>query len=162
MSDTIIANALLVLPHETLRGSLHLSGGVIRAIDPGTAVPAGAIDCGGDLVMPGLVELHTDNLERHIEPRPKVDWPHASAIIAHDAELASVGITTVFDALRVGSVISKAKGNYGEYARALADEILDLRRQGVLRISHFLHLRAEVCSETLVEELDKFGPADAI
>ncbi|MFN7596932.1 MAG: alpha-D-ribose 1-methylphosphonate 5-triphosphate diphosphatase, partial [Cereibacter sp.] len=128
----------------------------------GTAVPAGALDCGGDLVMPGLVELHTDNLERHIEPRPKVDWPHASAIIAHDAELASVGITTVFDALRVGSVISKAKGNYGEYARALADEILDLRRQGVLRISHFLHLRAEVCSETLVEELDKFGPADAI
>jgi alpha-D-ribose 1-methylphosphonate 5-triphosphate diphosphatase len=162
MSDTILANALLVLPHETLRGSLHLADGVIRAVTPGTDVPAGAIDCGGDLVMPGLVELHTDNLERHIEPRPKVDWPHASAIIAHDAELASVGITTVFDALRVGSVISKAKGNYGEYARALADEILDLRRQGVLRISHFLHLRAEVCSETLVEELDKFGPADAI
>ena len=80
--------------------------------------------------MPGLVELHTDNLERHIEPRPKVDWPHASAIIAHDAELASVGITTVFDALRVGSVVSKAKGNYGEYARALADEILDLRGAG--------------------------------
>ncbi len=162
MSDTIVANALLVLPNETLRGSLHLSDGVIRAIDAGTAVPAGALDCGGDLVMPGLVELHTDNLERHIEPRPRVDWPHASAIIAHDAELASVGITTVFDALRVGSVVSKAKGNYGEYARALADEILDLRRQGVLRISHFLHLRAEVCSETLVEELEKFGPGDAI
>jgi alpha-D-ribose 1-methylphosphonate 5-triphosphate diphosphatase len=162
MSDTVLANALLVLPRETLRGSLRLADGVIRAVTPGTDVPAGAIDCGGDLVMPGLVELHTDNLERHIEPRPKVDWPHASAIIAHDAELASVGITTVFDALRVGSVISKAKGNYGEYARALADEILDLRRQGVLRISHFLHLRAEVCSETLVEELDKFGPADAI
>jgi alpha-D-ribose 1-methylphosphonate 5-triphosphate diphosphatase len=162
MSDTILANALLVLPHQTLRGCLHLSDGVIRAVTQGAAVPAGAIDCGGDLVMPGLVELHTDNLERHIEPRPKVDWPHASAIIAHDAELASVGITTVFDALRVGSVISKAKGNYGEYARALADEILDLRRQGALRISHFLHLRAEVCSETLVEELDKFGPADAI
>ena len=162
MSDTVLANALLVLPGETFRGSLHLADGVIRAIERGTAVPAGAVDCAGDLVMPGLVELHTDNLERHIEPRPKVDWPHASAIIAHDAELASVGITTVFDALRVGSVTSKAKGNYGEYARALADEILDLRRQGALRISHFLHLRAEVCSETLVEELDKFGPADAI
>ena len=162
MSDTVLANSLLVLPGETFRGSLHLADGVIRAIERGTAVPAGAVDCAGDLVMPGLVELHTDNLERHIEPRPKVDWPHASAIIAHDAELASVGITTVFDALRVGSVTSKAKGNYGEYARALADEILDLRRQGALRISHFLHLRAEVCSETLVEELDKFGPADAI
>jgi alpha-D-ribose 1-methylphosphonate 5-triphosphate diphosphatase len=162
MTETILANATLVLPGEVLRGSLSLEGGVIRAISAGAAVPAGAIDCDGDLVMPGLVELHTDNLERHIEPRPKVNWPHASAIIAHDAELASVGITTVFDALRVGSVVSKAKGNYGEYARALADEILGLRAQGALRITHLLHLRAEMCSETLIEELAKFGPDDSI
>jgi alpha-D-ribose 1-methylphosphonate 5-triphosphate diphosphatase len=162
MTDTVLANATLVLPGEVLRGSLHLSAGRIRAIDAGAVVPKGAVDCGGDLVMPGLIELHTDNLERHIEPRPKVDWPHASAILAHDGELASVGITTVFDALRVGSVVSKAKGNYGEYARALADEILDLRARGALRISHLLHLRAEMCSETLIEELGKFGPADSI
>ncbi len=161
-ADTILADATLVLPTETLRGSLRLSGGRIAAIEPGGGVPPGAVDCGGDLVMPGLIELHTDNLERHIEPRPRVDWPHASAILAHDAELASVGITTVFDALRVGSIVSKAKGNYGEYARVLADEILDLRARGVLRISHLLHLRAEVCSETLIEELAKFGPADAV
>jgi alpha-D-ribose 1-methylphosphonate 5-triphosphate diphosphatase len=73
-----------------------------------------------------------------------------------------VGITTVFDALRVGSVVSAKKANYGEYARHLADEILDLRAKGALRISHFLHLRAEVCSETLIDELAKFGPADRI
>jgi alpha-D-ribose 1-methylphosphonate 5-triphosphate diphosphatase len=162
MTETILANATLVLPTETLRGQLRLVDGHIADIAEGSAVPAGAMDCAGDLVMPGLIELHTDNLERHIEPRPKVDWPHAAAIIAHDAELASVGITTVFDALRVGSVVSNAKANYGEYARALADEILGLRDQGALKISHFLHLRAEVCSETLVEELDKFGPRDRI
>lgn len=162
MTDTLLANATLVLPDEVIRGSLRLSGGRIADIAEGSAVPAGAIDCAGDLVMPGLIELHTDNLERHIEPRPRVDWPHHAAIIAHDAELASVGITTVFDALRVGSVVSNAKANYGEYARALADEILDLRDRGVLRISHFLHLRAEVCSETLVEEMAKFGPEDRI
>jgi alpha-D-ribose 1-methylphosphonate 5-triphosphate diphosphatase len=162
MTDTILANATLVLPTEVIRGTLHLSGGVIAGIDPGVGVPAGAVDCAGDLVLPGLIELHTDNLERHIEPRPKVNWPHAAAIVAHDGELASVGITTVFDALRVGSVVSNAKANYGEYARALADEILDLRTKGALRISHFLHLRAEVCSETLVAELDKFGPSDRI
>jgi alpha-D-ribose 1-methylphosphonate 5-triphosphate diphosphatase len=162
MTETILANATLVLPTETLRGQVRLVDGLIADIAEGSAVPAGAIDCGGDLVMPGLIELHTDNLERHIEPRPKVDWPHAAAIIAHDAELASVGITTVFDALRVGSVTSNAKTNYGEYARTLADEILGLRAEGALRISHFLHLRAEVCSETLVEELDKFGPDDRI
>lgn len=162
MTDAILANATLILPRETVRGSIRFRNGRIAAIDAGTQVSPGAVDCAGDLVLPGLVELHTDNLERHIEPRPKVNWPHAAAILAHDAELASVGITTVFDALRVGSVVSKAKGNYGEYARQLADEILALRAQGALRISHFLHLRAEMCSETLVAEMAKFGPADRI
>jgi alpha-D-ribose 1-methylphosphonate 5-triphosphate diphosphatase len=162
MTETILANATLVLPTETLLGQLRLVDGRIADIAAGSGVPQGAEDCGGDLVLPGLIELHTDNLERHIEPRPKVDWPHAAAIIAHDAELASVGITTVFDALRVGSVVSNAKANYGEYARVLADEILGLRSEGALKISHFLHLRAEVCSETLVEELAKFGPEDRI
>ena len=161
-TETILANATLVLPRETLRGQVRLSDGRISDIAEGTGVPPGAVDCAGDLVMPGLIELHTDNLERHIEPRPKVDWPHAAAIIAHDAELASVAITTVFDALRVGSVVSNTKTNYGEYARALADEILGLRAEGALRISHFLHLRAEVCSETLIDELEKFGPEDRV
>lgn len=159
---TILANAMLVLPSQVIRGAITLEDGKIAAIEEGDHLPQGALDCAGDLVMPGLIELHTDNLERHIQPRPRVDWPHASAIIAHDAELASVGITTVFDALRVGSVISNDKTGYGEYARALADEILELRAQKALRISHFLHLRAEVCSETLVSEMAKFGPEDRI
>ncbi len=162
MTETILANATLVLPDEVLPGAIRLQDGRIADIAPGRAVPPGAEDCHGELVMPGLIELHTDNLERHIEPRPKVDWPHAAAIIAHDAELASTGITTVFDALRVGSMITNDATGYGEYARALASEILDLRARGALRISHFLHLRAEVCSETLVEELAKFGPEDRI
>jgi alpha-D-ribose 1-methylphosphonate 5-triphosphate diphosphatase len=153
MTATLLANAQLVLPDAVIHGSVAIENGMIAEIRQGADVPQGAVDCAGDLLMPGLIELHTDNLERHIEPRPKVSWPHAAAIIAHDAELASVGITTVFDALRVGSVISNKKANYGEYARQLADEILDLRAKGALKISHFLHLRAEVCSETLTAEL---------
>jgi alpha-D-ribose 1-methylphosphonate 5-triphosphate diphosphatase len=162
MTETILANATLVLPDEVITGSLRLEGGRIGAISAGATAVPGAIDCAGDLVMPGLIELHTDNLERHIEPRPKVDWPHAAAIVAHDGELASIGITTVFDALRVGSIVTHDKTGYGEYARALADEILALRAAGALRISHFLHLRAEICSETLIEELARFGADDRV
>lgn len=162
MTETVLGNATLVLPGEVRRGALVLRDGRIADIAGGASVPAGGEDCGGDLVLPGLVELHTDNLERHMEPRPRVHWPHAAAIVAHDAELAGVGITTVFDALRVGSVGGRSKGNYGAYARALASEILALRAAGALRISHFLHLRAEVCSETLEAELDTFGPADRV
>ena len=97
MTETLLANAMLVLPDEVIHGAIRIENGKITDMDQGSSVPNGAIDCEGHLLMPGLIELHTDNLERHIEPRPKVDWPHAAAIIAHDAELASVGITTVFE-----------------------------------------------------------------
>ena len=161
MSETILANAQLVLNDQLLRGALTLVDGQIAEIAEGDRVPGSAIDCSGDLVMPGLIELHTDNLERHIEPRPKVDWPHANAIVAHDAELASVGITTVFDAMRVGSIPHVSRKE-SPYARALASELLEMRAQGGLRISHFLHLRAEVCSQTLTEELASFLPKDRV
>ena len=159
--EMILANATLVLSGETLTGSLKIKHGEIADMAEGADVPTGAVDCGGDFVSPGLIELHTDNLERHIQPRPKVDWPHAAAIIAHDAELAGTGITTVFDAMRVGSIKAK-EARYGQYARSLASELLELRAKDALKISHFLHLRAEVCSETLVDELNEFGDEDRV
>ncbi|MEC7259287.1 MAG: alpha-D-ribose 1-methylphosphonate 5-triphosphate diphosphatase, partial [Pseudomonadota bacterium] len=140
--DMILTNAALVLPDEVVRGTLHVRDGQIATLDTGSTRVPGALDCGGDLLMPGLIELHTDNLERHILPRPGVDWPHAQAILAHDAELAGCGITTVFDAMRVGSIVDGPKLTHRDYARALASDLLDLRARDLLKISHFLHLRA--------------------
>lgn len=160
-ADLCLANAQLVLPDRVALGAITIEAGVISEIIEGDSIPAGALDCGGDLVLPGLVELHTDNVERHIEPRPEVDWPHLPALLAHDAELASTGITTVFDAMRVGSIHS-GKGRYIDYARKLADELLAARAQGMFKISHFLHLRAEICSETLLDELAAFGAQDRV
>lgn len=155
------ANARLVLDDTVITGTVSVSDGVIAAVEETNLVPPHAIDCGGDLMIPGLVELHTDNLERHIEPRPKVEWPHIPAIIAHDAELAGNGITTVFDAMRVGS-IPGGKTRHKPYARSLSRELMALRATGNLKISHFLHLRAEVCSETLIDELQEFDPEDRV
>lgn len=157
-----LANARLILPDGEVRGQITLLGAQIVDVSEGATVPAGAIDCAGDIVSPGLIELHTDNLERHIRPRPGVHWPHAAALIAHDAELASCGITTVFDAIRVGSLNAQGDASWMRYARALADELLAIREQDVLRISHHLHLRAEICSHTLIEELEEFGEADRV
>jgi len=160
--ETVLANARVVTRTEDFVGAIQVRDGVIADISAGTSVPRGALDCEGDILCPGLVELHTDNLERHLTPRPHVRFPEDSAIIAHDAEMCGVGITTVFDALRVGSGQSNKSSDYQEYARALADRILDVRAQGALKVSHHIHLRAEVCSATLVEELDKFGEADRV
>lgn len=162
MSPTILANAELILPCAVRRGAVVIEDGLISEIRFGDNPPPGSLDMQGDFIAPGMVELHTDNLERHIQPRPGVSWPHASAILAHDAELAGCGITTVFDAMRVGSVDSDKQQDYAKYARALASELLNIRARGVLRISHFLHLRAEICSETLLDEIAEFGEADCV
>ncbi len=162
LAETVLANATLVLSNEVIRGAVTIRGGRIAAIDQGVSVPSGAVDCAGEYLAPGLIELHTDNLERHMTPRPGVKWPLDAAVLAHDAELASVGVTTVFDALRVGSIPSASKGKYEKYARHVADHILALREAGHLRISHYLHLRAEICSETLVDELAEFHEGDRI
>ena len=160
--ETVFANARLLLAGGEVTGTLCIRAGrIVEAAAGGTALP-GAIDCEGDYLAPGLIELHTDNLERHIAPRPKVDWPHHAAIVAHDAELAGVGISTVFDAIRVGSIPTGGGTEYRRYARAMATEILATRAAGALRISHHLHLRAEICSETLIDELGEFGTEDRI
>jgi alpha-D-ribose 1-methylphosphonate 5-triphosphate diphosphatase len=151
-----------VLADEVVAGAVVVEDGRIAAIETGGGVPRGAEDLGGDFLAPGLVELHTDNLERHLEPRPGVRWPEVPAILAHDAELAGCGITTVFDALRVGSLTGGGRTGYGAYARPLADAILRLHAEGALRISHRLHLRAEACSETLTEEIAAFAPEDRV
>ncbi|MHA3915423.1 alpha-D-ribose 1-methylphosphonate 5-triphosphate diphosphatase [Halovulum sp. GXIMD14793] len=159
--ELCLANATLVLEDRVMPGALHIKGETIIGIEEGDSLPAGAVDCDGDLIVPGMVELHTDNLERHLEPRPSVKLPHIPAILAHDGELASTGITTVFDALRVGSIVNPNE-RYDAYARAVATEILSLRAAGALRIRHLIHLRAEVCSETLLQELAEFGEDDRV
>ena len=121
VSEYCLANARLITDEGIATGKVMR----IRWNDflgrNGADVPAGAIDCGGDFISPGLVELHTDNLERHLKPRPGVRQPTTAALIAHDGELASTGITTVFDALRVGSVISVGRNAYEPYALEAAE-----------------------------------------
>jgi alpha-D-ribose 1-methylphosphonate 5-triphosphate diphosphatase len=161
LPETVLINGQLVLENEVVRGNLVLRDGVIAEIDTSPSRIANAHDCEGSYIAPGLIELHTDNLERHLEPRPGVAWPDEAAAIAHDAELAGCGITTVFDAMRVGSIPS-GTSRYDAYARRMVDVMLSLKAEDRLKISHFIHLRAEVCSETLAEELAAFGPDDRI
>jgi len=156
-AETCLANARLVLADRVVPGRVILSGGHILAVEEGAQRPAGALDMAGDYLMPGLVELHTDNMERHMRPRPKVDWPQDAAILAHDVELAGAGITTVFDAVRVGSVDGGAR-----YARAAVTALLGFHAAGALRIDHRIHLRAETCSLTLIDELEEFGAGDRV
>lgn len=162
MIETVFANAKIITENAIIHGTIMFADGVISSIDSGTRVPLGAIDCEGDYVAPGLIELHTDNLERHLTPRPKVNWPKRAAVLGHDRELAGAGITSVFDALRVGSETDQKSHGYLRYARETVDHILDQINHRALKVSHHIHLRAELCTETLVEELYEFSVNDRV
>ena len=100
-SRSFFSNARLVLADRVIEGGwIAAEDGMI--VDFGAdRAPAGAEDMAGDFIIPGLIELHTDHLEAHYMPRPKVYWDPVAAVVSYDAQLASCGITTVLDSLRV-------------------------------------------------------------
>lgn len=149
------ANARLILPDQEFSGTLAVAAdGTIAALDATAVAPPDAVDCEGDYLMPGLIDLHTDNIERHYEPRPEVYWDPVAAAVNHDAQVAAAGITTVFDALALG--LSYKGALRARHLRPVADGIARARDQGMLRIDHRLHLRCEVIGEQVLEQLSWF------
>ncbi len=142
----LLTNARLVLNDEVFHGTLQVSHGKIQEIATGGTGLPGAVDCEGDYLLPGFIELHTDNMEKYFCPRPGVDWPADSAFHSHDAQMVAAGITTVFDAVSIGDVAEKSLRLRN--LQRMVDAVNNHRTTS--RAEHFLHLRCEVShSETL-------------
>ncbi|WP_417687521.1 alpha-D-ribose 1-methylphosphonate 5-triphosphate diphosphatase [Roseibium sp.] len=154
----LFKNARLILPDAVKDGSLAIENGLISDISAASA--ASGHDCEGDFLLPGLVELHTDHLEVHYAPRPKVRWNPVSAVQAHDAQIACAGITTVFDALRVG--MDEDADLRAEDMRELADAIETGKAENRLRADHFIHLRCEVSAPDVMDAYSVFDGDDKI
>lgn len=162
MPELFLKNALVVLADEVIDGHVLLRDGKIADISEGpTAVPGE--DLQGNYLTPGLVELHTDHLEQHYHPRPGVTWPAISAVMAHDAQIAASGITTVYDALRAGTFDPADLS--AKYAVKLLQAIGEAQAGGHLRAEHYIHLRCEMpCADTreAVEMITDAGRIDLI
>lgn len=148
MSEFVVRNARAVLADRTLEGAaMRVRGGAIADVDPDGATTG--VDWEGDLLLPGFVELHTDNLEKHFAPRPGVRWPAVDAVIAHDAQIAAAGITTVYDAVSVGDMFERS--DRVENLHRMIDALADARAHAALRAEHVVHLRCEVTYPGVVE-----------
>src|SRR5437762_6684457 len=135
--ETILGNARIVLAKRVIEhGWIAIADGRVAEFGEGSA-PRGSEDAGGDLIMPGLIELHTDHLEAHYVPRPKVFWNPIAAVVSYDGQLATSGITTVLDSLRVWREdgAEEVDGRAGVLAAAIASA----RDANLLRADHFLH-----------------------
>lgn len=149
MNEQVFENARIVTPDGIVHGRLVVRDGAIEEIAADGARTGAGLDCEGDLLVPGLVEIHTDNLERQVQPRPKVRWPGDAALVAHDAQVAATGITTVCDAICVGFYGGKKERL--EFLEISLEAIRHGREADTLRADHLLHLRCEVSDPHVVE-----------
>lgn len=149
MPSLCCTNARMVTPHGVVRGALTALDGRIDAMDGNTSVP-GAVNFDGDYLLPGLVEIHTDNIEKHFLPRSGVRWPTSlTAIMAHDTHMAAAGVTTVLDAVSAGEF--SAKRMRREIFTATLEALDQAMGNDLLRAEHLLHIRCELADRAVVE-----------
>lgn len=153
--ETIFTNTRLVCRNEIVCGSLVLRDGRITRIDTGISSACSAEDLNGDYLLPGLIEMHTDNLEKHIVPRPGILWPSVpAAVLAHDTQICGGGITTVFDAIAIGE--HRESG----VRRTILDNSVAAVRMAkekcLLRADHYLHLRCEVADGGVLDMIEPY------
>jgi alpha-D-ribose 1-methylphosphonate 5-triphosphate diphosphatase len=153
MTETILTNANLILDDEIVRGTIVLRDGLIASVDQGSTSLPGAEDVGGDFIAAGIIEMHTDNMEKHFVPRPGAYWPnHLAAAIANDAQMAAAGITTVYDSICCGFNSGKK-----DFRSVILPQIVTALEHGIeqkaFRVEHYLHLRCELPSENILDEI---------
>jgi len=155
MNQKVIKNAKIVTASEEFIGCLVVENGKIKAMDRGNTAATGAEDWAGEWLLPGLVELHTDNLEKHLVPRPGVLWNAHSATVMHDALCAAAGIITVLDSVVIGDM--DQGGSRSQTQHVSIQALHACRAEGLLRVEHLLHLRCEVSAPDIVEVFERYA-----
>jgi alpha-D-ribose 1-methylphosphonate 5-triphosphate diphosphatase len=154
--ETFITNARIVTRNEVYWGGLVVKNGHILSIDNMRLPGANIVDLHGDLLLPGLIEVHTDNLEKNILPRPGVLWPSILAsAIAHDVQVAGAGITTVFDAIAIGGL--REGGLDDRILKESFAAIVKGHDLNLFKADHALHLRCDVADKQMADHLSVYG-----
>jgi alpha-D-ribose 1-methylphosphonate 5-triphosphate diphosphatase len=154
VSTRLITNAHIVTADEVVLGTVRLQDGRFADVQPDPSHLPSAEDWDGDYLIPGLVELHTDNLEKHLEPRPGVRWPALPALLIHDAQISTAGITTVLDAMGVGDFDQQSVRAQG--LQAATEALRQARERHLLRAEHLLHMRCELACDNMLEVVTPF------
>jgi alpha-D-ribose 1-methylphosphonate 5-triphosphate diphosphatase len=160
MRTFVIKNVKIVTPTEVIdSGSLLVSDGKIEKIYKAEPINLNGIEViegNGQWLLPGLIDLHDDAIEKEVEPRPHAYFPMDTAFYSLENRLVTSGVTTIFHSL------SFAEGELGIRAAdkvvSIIQHIHRLKSQGLIR--HFIHARYEITdhkSHKIIEELLERG-----
>ena len=153
-----IINARIVTPESVIEnGSLVINDGRIVDISKSSESDAGisTIDAAGALVIPGIVDIHTDALDHEIVPRSGADFPIQIAFYELERKMAACGITTVYHSMHLGYEKAE-KNSQSKYTREeLFETVAKLCNTSTI-INNMIHLRFEITGPyhyDLVKEL---------
>jgi alpha-D-ribose 1-methylphosphonate 5-triphosphate diphosphatase len=105
--------------------------------------------------------MHTDNLEKHLIPRPGILWPSPmEALLSHDNQIIGAGITTVLDAVFIGEY--QRAGMRRQILESSFDAIKKTQSAGLLRSNHMLHLRCEISDSAVLGLFESFVEDPAV
>lgn len=147
--QTSLFSKRVVTPEGVVSAQVQIEAGRIVGLVPTDGPQTAEVqNLGEDFLIPGLVDIHTDNLEKHYQPRPGARWDSLGAALAHDGQCIMAGITTVFDSL---SLHGRKDGLDRKEALAPMIAAMDqAASEGLLRAEHLLHLRCEITNTELL------------
>jgi alpha-D-ribose 1-methylphosphonate 5-triphosphate diphosphatase len=149
MNSHLLTNARIVTPTENFSGTVEIENGIISSITKDKTYAEG-IDLKGQWLVPGCIDIHTDYLEKELNPRPSAAFPLPFALHFMDARAASCGITTVFTAVSFSE--NEGKNRTLKDALSLSRQIDEARHS--LLVRHFLHARIDPNCEEIVDYLE--------
>jgi alpha-D-ribose 1-methylphosphonate 5-triphosphate diphosphatase len=149
MTETILTNARIVCPDREVNGTVVLEDGKIIDILSHN-IPDGT-DLQGAFLIPGVIDIHSDYLERELSPRPTAKIPLELALHVMDMRALSSGLTTVSTAARIAherenrlerdgrAEREPARGGTRQDGLKLAKRFEELATQ--MRVHHLIHIR---------------------
>jgi alpha-D-ribose 1-methylphosphonate 5-triphosphate diphosphatase len=137
MEQTILTNARIVLADREVNGSVVIDGDRISEVSPHNYMEG--IDLGGAILAPGVIDIHTDYLERELAPRPSAQFPLEMAMHMMDLRALSCGLTTIVSGVRISAEKSGPLGSWRGDGLALATKLEQIAPQ--LRGNHLIHVR---------------------
>jgi len=139
----IITNAKIVMPDRILNGSVVIENGKIEKITSDKIEGDNIIDAKGKFLLPGLIDIHGDDLEKEISPRPSVNFPMDFALINLDRKTAACGITTKLHAIAYFE--DELKGRHPAKSKEILKTLNRLRDK--LLVNNLIHARCEISSD---------------
>lgn len=142
-----IINGRLVLEDQVVEQDIWIENDRIVALGSyrENGVSPELIDADGGLVLPGLIDIHSDYIERMINPRPTALLDFGMSLHELERMLLSQGITTMYHSLSLykEEVFGHRAIRQPDNVRRLMDFFSDLRDETQL-IRHRFHCRLEI------------------